>query len=210
MMTEAGMNKKFFLGILFFGSVWGAAEAGLGGVLYRMKIISSSVPLTVIAFVILTVAKTYFPQKYSATCIGFVAMLYKFLNTPLFLCHLLAIFLLGAAYDLCYGFFNIKSRAVFGLAATYLGYISFALTITYVFRYHYWTEGSMHKILRYAGISGTLAAVGNFIAVPLAHKLGQVLINRAENPFDLRLEPVSGSISVITLCLWIPVMLRWL
>jgi len=203
------MKKGYLLGILFFGSLWGVSEAGLGGFLYGAHIRYTSVPLTIIAFMILTIAKIYLPQKSSATFIASVAMLYKFLNTPFFACHLLAIFLLGLSYDLVSNFFKIKNKAFFGLVTTYLGYILFALTITYVFRYHYWTDGGLPRILRYVGISGTLAAVGNFALVPVSFNLGQTLKTRLINPFEFKSVFATSSISLITLSLWLLGLARW-
>ncbi len=198
------MRKDYLLAILFFGSLWGLSEASLGGLLYRdySLLFLAPVPLTIIAFMILTVAKIYLPQKYSATFIGSIAMLYKFLNMPFFACHLLAIFLLGLSYDLVLNFFKIKSKAMFGLVATYLGFILFALTITYVFRYHYWTEEGLPRILRYVGISGTLAAIANFAFVPASFKLGQMLKKRMVNPFEFKSRLATGSVSLITLTIW--------
>jgi hypothetical protein len=179
------MKKDYWLGILFFSALWGASEAVLGGALYRAHISHSSVPLTIIAFIILSIARVYLPQKGSSTLIASVAMLYKFLNAPFFACHLLAIFLLGFSYDLVFSLFKVKSRALFGLAATYLGYILFALTITYVFRYHYWIEEGLSRILRYVGISGTMAGFGNAIFVPVSLYLAQAFREKAGNPFKL-------------------------
>ncbi len=285
------------LGILFFSALWGASEAGLGGVLYRAHIPHSSVPLTIIAFVILSIARVYFPQKGSSTLIGSVAMLYKFLNTPFFGCHLLAIFLLGVSYDLVFSLFkltqakacgyqelseakardykvaaplrlhekvaatlraralqgeafrlhekgsscwvNIRNKALFGLVTTYVGYILFALTITYVFRYHHWVEEGIPRIVRYVGISGTMASLGNAIFVPISLHLGQILKKKVTNPFEfselwvwicrgsiyrtrdngrhkcrpynyLKSGLLTGGICLITLGLWILGVMRYL
>ena len=198
------MKRGFLLGALFFGSLWGLSEAGLGGPLYRdySLLFLAPVPLTIIAFMILTVAKIYLPQKYSATFIGSIAMLYKFLNAPFFGCHLLAIFLLGLSYDLVLNFFKIKSKAMLGLVATYLGFILFALTITYVFRYRYWATEGLPRILRYVGISATLAAIANFAFVPIGFKLGQMLKKSLVNPFEFKSRLATGSVSLITLTIW--------
>ena len=87
------MKRGYLLGALFFGSLWGLSEATLGGLLYKdySLLFLAPVPLTVIGFIILTLAKIYFPQRWSATFIGSVAMLYKFLNMPFFACHILAL-----------------------------------------------------------------------------------------------------------------------
>jgi len=203
------MKRDYLLGVLFFGSLWGASEAILGGFLYRANIPSASIPLTIIAFIILTIAKLYLPQKGSATIIASIAMLYKFLNTPFFACHLLAIFLLGLSYDLVFHLSKIKSKALLGLLATYLGYIFFALTITYIFRYHYWIGESLPKIIRYVGISGTLAALFNSIAVPVSFNLGGAIKRRAINPFEFKSRLATGSITLITLTLWVFGLAGW-
>ncbi len=203
------MKKNYLLGVLFFSALWGASETGLGGVFYRAHIPHASAALTIIAFIILSIARSYLPQKGSATLIASVAMLFKFLNTPFFACHLLAIFLLGVSYDLAFSFFKVKNKALFGLVTTYLGYILFALTITYVFRYHYWIEEGLPRILRYVGISGTMASLGNAIFVPIGLHLGQTLKKKAGSLFEfgelsaLKTGLLTASVSLITAGLWI-------
>lgn len=197
------MKKDYLLGILFFGSLWGAIEAGWGGFLYKNHILHASVPLTIIAFMILTIAKIYLPQRGSLVFIGSLAMLYKFLNTPFYACHLLAIFLLGVAYEASFSLLKIKNKTLLGLIATYIDYIFFALSITYIFRYHYWIDGGLPKILRYVGLSGTMAAIGNLFAVPLSFNFGQILKKKTANPFIFESRLATGSISLITLVLWL-------
>jgi len=203
------MKKDYILGILFFGSLWGFSEAVFGGFLYGRGTQFASAPLAVIGFAILTIARIYMPRRGSSTLIGALAMLYKFLNTPFFACHLLAIFILGLSYDLVFNFKKIENKAILGVLATYLGYILFALTITYVFRYHHWTEGGLPKILRYIGISGTLAAIGNFVFVPIAFRIGRTLRERAVNPFDFKSIFATGSVSIITLAIWFAGAAKW-
>ena len=86
------MKKEYILGILFFGSLWGFSEAVLGGLLYHFDVPYSSVFLTIIGFCILTVAVVYLPKTGISSAIAAIAMLYKFLNTPFFACHLLELF----------------------------------------------------------------------------------------------------------------------
>jgi len=203
------MKKDYILGILFFGSLWGAQEALLGGYLYAKSIPHASVPITIIGFMILTVARIYLPRRGSSTLIGAIAMLYKFLNTPFFACHLLAIFLLGASYDLVFSFLKIKSKAASGLIATYLGYILFAFTITYIFKYHYWIQEGLPKVLRYIGTSGTLTALANTVAVPVSFYIGCTLKERAVNPFEFRSKLATSSISLVTLLIWVAGVARW-
>jgi hypothetical protein len=197
------MKKEYILGILFFSGLWGISEAVLGDALYRADVPYASVPLTVIGFAILTFARTYFPQKGTATLIAACAMLYKFLNIPFFACHLLAIFLMGVCYDVAFGTFKIKNRSLCAVAAAYLSYILFALMITYVFRYGYWVEAGLAKVINHIGIGGTLAALGCAVFVPLSFRLGEQLKAKFDMPFRLRLQLASGGVSVVTTGLWV-------
>ena len=204
------MKKGYWLGILFFSSLWGSSEVMLGDFLYRSNFPLASVPLTIIAFIILTIAKIYLPQRGSATFIASIAMLYKLLNAPFFACHLLAIFLLGVSYDLVFSSPKIKSKAILGLVATYFGYTLFAFIITYIFRYHYWIGEGFVKIVRYVGIGGTLAALANSVAVPISFNLGQRLKEGMINPFEFNSRLATGSVSLITITLWFLGLARWL
>ncbi len=144
------MKKKHVLGILFFSGLWGLSEAKLGGLLYIAGLQDyAAIPLTALALIILTIARAYLPQLGTATLIAACAMLYKFLNTPFFACHFLGILLTGVCYDLVFGVFRIKSRALSAVAAVYMSYALFAVLITYIFRYDYWVLAGLGKVLHH-------------------------------------------------------------
>jgi len=197
------MKKEYILGILFFGGLWGISEAVLGDALYRANVPYASVPLTVIGFVVMTFARVYFPQKGTATAIAACAMVYKFLNAPFFACHLLGIFLTGVCYDLFFSVFAIRNRSLCAAAATYLNYALFALMITYAFRYDYWTQAGFAGVLRHTVISGSIAALGCAVLVPLSLRLAERLKANFATPFRLRLQLAPGSVSAVTIGLWV-------
>ena len=197
------MKKELILGVLFFGGLWGISEAVLGGALYRAAVPYASVPLTIIGFIVMSTAKVYFPQKGTATLIAACAMLYKFLNVPFFACHLLGILLMGLCYDLFFSVFKIKSRWLSAAAAVYLNYTLFALMITYVFQYEYWVQGGFTEVLRHVGISGSMAALGCAVLVPLSFRLAERLKAHFVTPFNLRLQLVPGGVLVVTVGLWV-------
>jgi len=200
------MRKQDALFILFFGTLWGAVEAILGGALYQADVPHASVPVTIIGFCILTVARFYFPRPGSSTLIASCAMLYKFFNSPFFACHLLGIFLLGLSYDLVYSRFKVRGHvptAAAAVAATYLGYALFAVLITYVFRYSYWADVGLPKVLRYIGVSGTMAAAGNAVLVPLAALAARDLRTRAAGLSAFRARLAVGGASLLTAALWV-------
>ncbi len=197
------MKKEYIFGLLFFSGLWGISEAGLGGALYRANIPYASVALTVIGFVILTFARVYFPQKGTATLIAALAMLYKFLNSPFFACHLLGILIMGVCYDVVFDVFKMKNRSLSAAVAAYLNYALFALMITYVFRYEHWVQGGFGKVIEHIVITGAMAAVGGALFVPLSFRIAQKLKAKFAMPFRLEFQIAAGSISLVTTVLWV-------
>jgi len=196
------VRREYILGVLFFGGVWGISEATLGNALYSAGVPHASVPLTVVGFVILTMARACFPRPGTATLIASFAMLYKFLNAPFFACHLLGIVLMGACYDV---FFNaLKMRTAWlaaGLAA-YANYIAFALMITYVARYDHWVQGGFGKILEYIGVDGSMAAIACVILVPLSLRYSARLKSALPTAFAWRGSLVPRTVTGLTAGLW--------
>lgn len=196
------MKKETVLGILFFSGIWGISEAVLGGLLYRAGVPHASVVLTIIAFVVLTFAKVYFPQKGVATLIALFAMLYKFMNAPFFACHMFGILLTGICFDVFFSTFKIKNKSACAAAAVYLNYILFALMMTYLFRYEYWVQAGLSKVLGHIGIGGSIAALGAAVFVPLSFRFGKRLKAKYGMPFGVQLQLAAGAISVATVLIW--------
>jgi ABC-type thiamin/hydroxymethylpyrimidine transport system permease subunit len=196
------MKKDYVLGILFFSGLWGISEAVLGDVLYRAQVPYASIPLTIIGFIVLTFSRVFFPHKGTATMIAALAMLYKFLNVPFFACHLLGIFITGLCYDLFFSVLRIKNRSLSAAAAVYSSYTLFALMITYIFRYENWTQGGIPKILQHVLISGSIAAFGCTILVPVSFNLAQRHKANLIRPFNLRFQLAPSGIFAITTILW--------
>jgi hypothetical protein len=200
---SAGTTWEYILGVLFFGGLWGVSEAILGDALYRAGVPYASVPLTAISFVILTFARACCPRLGTATLIALFAMLYKFLNSPFFACHLLGIVLTGACYDL---FFNVLKMRAAWLAAgltTYVSYTAFALMITYVARYDHWVQGGFSQILEHVALSGSLAAIVCAVLVPLSQHCSGRLRSVLPTPFAWRASLIPRGVTCFTTGLWV-------
>lgn len=196
------MKKDYILGLLFFSGLWGLSEAGLGGILYGAHIPGSSIILTLIAFGILAISRSYLPQKGTAALIGLCAMLFKFFNSPFFACHFLGIALVGVSFDLFFSVLNIKNKTIAGFAAAFVNYTAFAILMTFIIRYGpYWTE-SMAKFNGHI-IRGIIAAALSAPLVPIMLRAGQSLKLKLDKPFSFKWRPAQGSISLATAGLWI-------
>jgi hypothetical protein len=197
------MKKRVILAVVFFGTLWGVCEALLGGWLYAAHVPYASVPLSIVGLAVLSVARARLPRPGTSTLVAGVAMLYKFLNTPLYGCHLLAILLLGLAYDAVVSLLPGRNRPVCAAAATYLGYALFALAITYVFRYEHWLAGGWPKVLRYVGVEGTMAGVGGALLAPLAFRLTGTLGRKAADVPRWTARWAAAGAALATAALWI-------
>lgn len=202
------MRKEHVVAILVFGTIWGASEAILGGALYRAGVPHASIPLGVIAFAILTVARAYLPAAGASTLIACCAMCYKFLNAPFFACHLLGVVALGMGHDVMWSATRGRRdawwmKALVGVGGTYLGFALFAVPITYVFRYPHWAVAGLPKVLRHVFVSGSLAALFSAAAVPAAAWLAVRL--KAKRPVLVELRPtlVTGGLSLLVAGLWV-------
>lgn len=196
------MRRDYLLGVLFFGGVWGLSEAVLGDALYAANVRYASVPLTVMGLAVLTVARSYLPQRGTATLVAACAMLYKFLNSPFFGCHLLGILITGACYDLVFDVLKIRLKALAAAATTYLSYATFAVMITYLFQYDHWVQGGLAKVLGHIFIAGSMAALACACVVPLSARFAEKLKSYSPAPFGLLRFPIPNGISAVTLGLW--------
>jgi len=163
---------------LLFGSLWGLSEVAGGGILYAVEVPSASIFLAAWALFILAVARGFVNLPGSSTVIGAVATLFKLVNASPFICHLLGIFMLGLAFDIAATLLGRSERRLSfrnmftGIVSAYGGYAFFALSITYIVRYHTWVQGGWPKVAHHMFISGSIAALVAAAVVPVGYYLG--------------------------------------
>ncbi len=173
--------------LFLFGSIWGINEVFLGEILYRNEVQHSSVILTAIALFLLAVSRGLINKPGSSALIGTFAVLFRLANTAPSYCHLLGIFLLGAAFDV-FSSLLIKNEertplrwGAAGVLSAFINNAFFALSITYIFRYDYWVAGGFSKVSQHIFISGSIIAVIAALIVPLgffAGKNGSIFFDR--------------------------------
>jgi len=201
------MKKEHVVAILVFGTVWGAAEAILGGALFRARIHNASIPLAVIAFAVLTVARVSLPRPGVSILIACCALLYQFLNAPFFACHLLGVVALGVGHDLMWRVTRVRdggpvAKALGGVAAAYLGFALFAFPVTYLFRHPHWVGPGLAKVLRHVFLSGSIAAACCLVVVPAAAWAGAAFKARRPVLVEFRPTLANGAVSLIVVALW--------
>jgi hypothetical protein len=213
------MKHAVILWVLVFGSLWGVSEVFLGEALYGARVRMASVPLNLIGLGVLTFAWASFPRPGVSVAIACCAGLYKLAaiafhvaGTPFFLCHLLGILALGAGCEVVFAILptaartkarRVSSAAVAGgaAAAIYLAYASFALAITFAFRYEHWVAAGWPRIVRYVGIDGTLAALGAVIVAPLARRFAEHVGRKTAQIAARHPKLVFGSLYLVTAAL---------
>jgi hypothetical protein len=206
-LKERKIMDKFrpLIWVFFFGSVWGLSETVGGGALYSADIPMASVWLSVWALAILSLARAQQNTPGTSSAIGGVASLFRLINAGPFICHLLAIFMLGVAFDLAASFLlkqektSLIKGASTGILSAYGGYTLFALTITYIIRYDIWVSGGWPKVADHIFVSGSFVAASACFFVPLAFWFG----HKQKTSLVFRSRLASSSALALVLLIWI-------
>lgn len=172
-------NFKYGLLLLLFGSLWGVAEVFAGEALFSDRVPYAEVWLAAWALFVLAVARGIINKPGTSIAIGAFASVYKAVCAAPFFCHILAIFILGLAFDIASTLLMKRERRISfrcglsGVVSIYGGFALFALAITYLVRYEYWTAGGLAKVLHHIFVSGSFAALAAVVVVPLGYWIGQ-------------------------------------
>ncbi len=127
------IDRKFILGIIVFGSLWGFAECIIGSLLHDANLPAGAIMTGVFAIGLMTVSRTSFKQPGMQTGIGLVAGALRFFNPfgGCFICSAIAIMAEGLLFDLLWTGFSLDQKktmpltnqASFGITAAYLIYV---------------------------------------------------------------------------------------
>jgi hypothetical protein len=164
--------------LLLFGSLWGMSEVFIGGALYNANVPRASVYLSLLAVFILVAARGVLNRRWSSTAVGIIAAAYKLVNAAPFFCHILGILFLALAFDLAFSLLRKDERQFFFrdilaiMAAVYGGYAFFAIFVTFIIRYQYWSAGGVSKVLDHIFINGSLTVIPCFLFFPLGLWIG--------------------------------------
>ena len=127
------LERKFIVGIIVFGSLWGFAECIIGSLLRDVNLPAGAIMTGVFAIGLMTLSRTTFRQSGMQTGIGLVAGALRFFNPfgGCFICSAIAIMAEGLLFDLIWTGFSLDQKKTqtlttqvsLGITSAYLVYV---------------------------------------------------------------------------------------
>jgi len=127
------VNRKFIVGIIVFGSIWGFAECIIGSLLRDVNLPAGAIMTGVFAIGLMTLSRTTFRQPGMQTGIGLVAGGLRLFNPfgGCFICSAIAIMAEGLLFDLIWTGFSLDQKKTqtlttqvsLGITSAYLVYV---------------------------------------------------------------------------------------
>ncbi len=174
-------RRGWLMAAMTIGCLWGMTEVVMDASFAWSGSPARAVVLPTLAVLFLGALHALEGKPCAMLTAGAVAAFFKFLNVPFFACQIFALVLLAAILGLAVWvriplFRVARNRlpVVVGLAV-WVFFLLFALTMTYVARYHWWVMGGLPKVANYVLLQGTAAALLSMGAFLLGQKVGSAL-----------------------------------
>ncbi len=200
------IDRKFIVGIIVFGSLWGFAECIIGSLLRDVDLPAGAIMTGVFAIGLMTLSRTTFRQPGMQTGIGLVAGALRFFNPVggCFICSAIAIMAEGFLFDLIWTGFSLDEKKTpsltiqtsLGITSAYLVYVGgYIITqiLTPVFSSAGFYIENLLVFIPQILANGLLAALLGVATVPLLFSLRKLHIVIQDQLYY----PVSIGISVI-------------
>ncbi|HIH29235.1 MAG TPA: hypothetical protein HA260_05470 [Thermoplasmata archaeon] len=127
------IDKKFIVGIIVFGSLWGFAECIIGSLLRDVNLPAGAIMTGVFAIGLMTLSRTTYGRPGMQTGIGLVAGGLRLFNPfgGCFICSAIAIMAEGLLFDLIWTGFSLDKKTTqiltdqvsLGIISAYLVYV---------------------------------------------------------------------------------------
>jgi hypothetical protein len=183
------VDRRFLVGIIVFGSLWGFAECIIGSLLRDVNLPAGAIMTGVFAIGLMTLSRTTFRQPGMQTGIGLVAGALRFFNPfgGCFICSAIAIMAEGVLFDLIWTGFSLDNskthtlttQVSLGISASYLVYVGgYIVTqiLTPVFSSAGFYLENLIVFLPQIFASGLLAAILGVATVPAVFALKKTQI----------------------------------
>ncbi len=192
-----------FIWLFFFGSLWGLNELFMGSTFYSADLPYASVYLTGIAFFILAMARGISHKKGTSSAVGVLAGLYRLANSA-YICHVVAIMLVGVAFDLVASLFLKKEQkmdwrlVLCGGLTPFLANAFFVIMMTVV-QYEVWIGAGSGKAFNHIFVNGAAVSLVSVALVPLGFFMG----NKFKPLVEEKSQLVYSSVAVLGVLFWI-------
>ena len=156
------------------GVVWGLSEVFVGDVFYRFHIPMRAASLTALGLAILVMARLIYDRPGTSLAAAVLAGAIRCLVPKLFICHMVAITLEGAAFDLSWSAMragekhSLRRAWLSAAIAAFAGFFSFGLAGAYAFGFRRWVEAGLPGIATWSLRSGAFSSLLLLALVPLA------------------------------------------
>ena len=183
------IDRKFIVGIIVFGSLWGFAECIIGSLLRDVDLPAGAIMTGVFAIGLMTLSRTTFRQPGMQAGIGLVAGALRFFNPVggCFICSAIAIMAEGLLFDLIWTVFSLDEKKTpsltiqtsLGITSAYLVYVGgYIITqmLTPVFSSAGFYIENLLVFIPQILASGLLAALLGVATVPVIFSLRKLHI----------------------------------
>lgn len=169
------MSKRAGIAIIIVaGVVWGLTEVFVGDVFYKFQVPMRAASLTAFGLAILALARLLYDRPGTSLAAALLAGAIRCLVPKLFICHMVAIALEGAAFDVSWSLLRageghyMRRAWLSAVIAAFVGFFSFGIVGAYAFGFRRWVEAGLSGISVWGLRSGSFSALLLLGLVPLA------------------------------------------
>ncbi|MGD9402265.1 MAG: hypothetical protein PVF95_08380 [bacterium] len=167
-------RKTGIIVVIAAGAVWGLTEVFVGDVFYRFHVPMRAASLTALGLAILVTARLIYDRPGTSLGAAVLAGALRCLVPKLYICHMIAIAIEGAAFDLSWSAMRAGERHSLRRAwlsaaiATFVGFFSFGLVGAHAFGFMRWVGAGLPGIASWSLRSGAFSSLLLLALVPLA------------------------------------------
>lgn len=167
-------RKAGIIAVVVAGVVWGLTEVFVGDVFYRFHVPMRAASLTALGLAILVMARLIYDKPGTSLAAAILAGAIRCLVPKLFICHMVAIALEGAALDLSWSAMragekhSLRRAWLSAAIGAFVGFFSFGLVGAYAFGFRRWVEAGLPGITTWSLRSGAASSLLLLALIPLA------------------------------------------
>lgn len=160
--------------VIVAGATWGLTEVFVGDVFYRFHIPMRAASLTALGLAMLVTVRLIYDRPGTSLAAAVLAASIRCLVPKLYICHMVAIALEGAAFDLSWSALragekrSLRRAWLSAAIGGFAGFFSFGIIGAYAFGFRRWVEAGLPGIATWGLRSGAFSSLLLLGLVPLA------------------------------------------